>query len=92
MTTPSLDLPQSQGYNVKLSVINGSLSRLPAGFLVDPTIKGHEEIRLANYSFLIESTNKDQKVLFDLAFMKDVDKNMPPACELFSKVRRYQGS
>jgi len=35
---------------------------------------------MSAYSFLIESDNKNQKVLFDLAMMKDVDTKMAPAC------------
>jgi glyoxylase-like metal-dependent hydrolase (beta-lactamase superfamily II) len=79
MLLPIPDLPTSQGHTVKVSIINGGLSHLPAAFLVDPTIKGHEEIQLSNYSFLIESTHYDRKILFDLAFMKDLDERMPPA-------------
>ena len=79
MLPPIPDLPTSQGHTVKISIINGGLSCLPAAFLVDPTIKGHEEIRLSNYSFLVESMHHDRKLLFDLAFMKDLDERMPPA-------------
>jgi hypothetical protein len=81
MAEHALSLPPSQGHNAKVSVINGALSRMPSNLLVEHTIKGHDEIRMACYSFLIESSNKDQKVLFDLAFMKNLDENMPPACE-----------
>jgi hypothetical protein len=35
---------------------------------------------MSGYSFLIESDNKNQKVLFDLAMMKDVDTETAPAC------------
>ena len=79
MLPPIPDLPTTQGHTVKTSIINGAMSHLPAGLLVDPTITGHEEIRLADYSFLIESDHRDRKLLFDLAFMKDLDERMPPA-------------
>lgn len=79
MLPPIPDLPASQGHVVKVSIINGGLSHLPAAFLIDPTIKGHEDIRLSNYSFLIESMRRNKKLLFDLAFMKDLDERMPPA-------------
>lgn len=73
------ELPLGQGHTVKVSAINGALSRLPAELLVYPTVKGHDEIRLANYSFLIESSHRDKKILFDLAFMKNLEERMPPA-------------
>jgi glyoxylase-like metal-dependent hydrolase (beta-lactamase superfamily II) len=73
------ELPLSQGHTVKVSIMNGALSHLPAGLLVDPTIHGHEDIQLANYSFLIESPHRGKKIVFDLAFMKDLDHRMPPA-------------
>jgi glyoxylase-like metal-dependent hydrolase (beta-lactamase superfamily II) len=79
MLPPIPELPPSQDHTVKVSIINGALSHLPAGLLVEPTIKGHEDIRLANYSFLIESSHRDKKIIFDLAFMKDFDDRMPPA-------------
>lgn len=36
-------------------------------------------MRLASYSFLVESHHRSQKVLFDLAFMKDLFTRMPPS-------------
>lgn len=47
--------------------------------LVSPARDGQKYMDLANYSFLIESRHRDQSVLFDLAFMKDLDSKMPPA-------------
>ena len=79
MLPPIPELPPSQGHTVKVSIINGALSHLPAGLLVSPTIKGHDTIRLADYSFLIESAHRNRKLLFDLAFMKNLDERMPPA-------------
>lgn len=73
------ELPRSQGHTVRVSIINGALSHLPAGLLIDPTIDGHEEINLTNYSFFIESSHRNKKVLFDLAFMKNLDDGMPPS-------------
>lgn len=57
---------------------------MPSKMLVEPMIKGHEEVNMACYSFLIENSHKDQKVLFDLAFMKDLNNRMPPACRFQS--------
>lgn len=79
MPTSTLDLPPSLGHTVTVSVINGSRSRMPAPLLVDPPIKGHEMMHTSCYSFLIESPRTNQRVLFDLAFMKDVGERMPPA-------------
>ena len=73
------ELPSSKGQRVKVSIINGAMSHLPAGLLVDPTMEGHRDIQLADYSFLIESDYRGRRLLFDLAFMKDLDKRMPPA-------------
>jgi len=79
---PDLGLPPSKGHNVRVSVINGLTvdSRMAAKVAVKPPIKGHESLHMSDYRFLIESDNKNQKVLFDLAMMKDVDTKMAPAC------------
>jgi len=79
MPAPKHRLPASRGHTVRVSVINGARSWLPASFLVSNPMKGHDKIHLSDYSFLIESSNTDQKVLFDLAMMKDVNTRMPPA-------------
>ena len=34
---------------------------------------------MSTYSFLIQSSHRDKNVLFDLAFMKNLDERMPPA-------------
>lgn len=75
-----LSLPASRGHTVRVSVINGALSWLPSAMLVANPIEGHDQIRLSDYSFLVESQNTNQKVLFDLAMMKDLNEHMPPAC------------
>jgi hypothetical protein len=82
LPSPDLGLPPSKGHNVRVSVINGLAvdSRMAAKITVKPPIKGHEWLHMSDYSFLIESDNKNQKVLFDLAMMKDSDNNMAPAC------------
>ena len=74
-----LHLPPSQGHTVRVSMINGALSWLPAPLLVSNPIKGHDKIYLSDYAFLIESSLNGQKILFDLAMMKDVNTHMPPA-------------
>jgi hypothetical protein len=78
---PDLGLPPSQGYNVRLSVINGlaANSRMAAKVAVKPPIKGHEWLHMADYSFLVENEHRKQKVLFDLAMTKDLDNKMAPA-------------
>lgn len=79
MSNPAIEFPPYQGHTVKVSVINGATSRMRADIVVDsfPTDKIH--VTLAGYSFLVESENRSQKVLFDLAFMADLDNRMPPA-------------
>ena len=47
--------------------------------LVTRTSDGQKHLDLANYSFLIESLHHNKRVLFDLAFMKELDDRMPPA-------------
>jgi hypothetical protein len=78
---PDLRLPPSLGHNVRVSVINGLAadSRMAAKVAVKPPIKGHEWLHMSAYSFLIENDNKNQKVLFDLAMMRDLDNKMAPA-------------
>ncbi|KAL1861553.1 hypothetical protein Daus18300_008816 [Diaporthe australafricana] len=44
-----------------------------------PTSTAQKYMRLASYSFLVESRHRSQKILFDLAFMKDLFTRMPPA-------------
>ena len=53
---------------------------MAAKVAVKPPIKGHDWLHMSDYSFLIENDHKNQKVLFDLAMMKDLDNNMTPAC------------
>ena len=79
---PDLGLPPSQGHNVRVSVINGLNvdSRMAAKVAVKPPIQGHEWLHMSDYSFLIENENKGQKVLFDLAMMRNLNDKMAPAC------------
>lgn len=44
-----------------------------------PSSAAQKYMRLASYSFLVESDHRSQKVLFDLAFMKDMYTRMPPS-------------
>ncbi|KAK4553127.1 hypothetical protein LTR86_009854 [Recurvomyces mirabilis] len=71
-------LLEYQGHIVKLSVINAARARMPARMLVHPVRESHEFLDLAVYSFLIESGHRDEKVLFDLGFMENLDGDMPP--------------
>ena len=79
---PDLDLPPSEGYNVRVSIINclDIGSKMAAKVAVTPAIQGHEWLHMSDYSFLIENEDKKQKVLFDLGMMKDVGSKMAPAC------------
>ncbi|KAJ0115522.1 hypothetical protein J7T55_012802 [Diaporthe amygdali] len=73
--------PAYRGHCAKISVINGATTQMLSSLLVHPapTSAAQKYTRLASYSFLIESRHRLQKVLFDLAFMKDLFTRMPPA-------------
>ncbi|KAJ5603246.1 hypothetical protein N7537_006202 [Penicillium hordei] len=79
MSHHAIDFPPDQGHNVKISVINGATSKMRTDLVMDPAPADKSHITLAGYSFLIESQNRGQKVLFDLAFMTDLETRMPPA-------------
>ncbi|KAL8727922.1 MAG: hypothetical protein Q9181_005535 [Wetmoreana brouardii] len=78
MAPGDINLPAYQGHCVKVSAINGARSHMLARMLVHPPPPDNKYLDLAGYSFLIESSHRDQKVLFDLAFMKDLSARMPP--------------
>ncbi|ERF68650.1 hypothetical protein EPUS_09475 [Endocarpon pusillum Z07020] len=79
MAPDDIHFPPYQGHCVKLSVINGAKAHMATQMLVHPVPDGQKYMNLACYSFLIESPHRNQKVLFDLAFMKDLDARMPPS-------------
>lgn len=76
-----IQLPTYKGHCAKVSVINGATTQMLSSLLVHPapSSAAHKYMRLASYSFLVESTHRSQKVLFDLAFMKDLFTRMPPS-------------
>lgn len=71
-----LNIPSSQ-HVVDVSVIDSTARiKVPTGFFIKDTVKGHEILECPAYSFLIQhSTGK--KVLFDLGLRPDV-KSFPP--------------
>ena len=79
MVPEDVHFPPYQGHCVKVSVINGAKSHMPADMLVQGAPQGQKYMNLADFSFLIESRHCNQKVLFDLAFMKDPNDRMPPS-------------
>ena len=79
MIPEDIHFPPYQGHCVKVSVINGAKSHMLARMLVHPAPQGQKYMDLADFSFLIESRHCNQKVLFDLAMMKDLGDRMPPA-------------
>ncbi|PVH95102.1 Metallo-hydrolase/oxidoreductase [Periconia macrospinosa] len=83
MMPTEIQFPPYQGHSVKVSVINAAKSYMRAALLVAPAPSDHDHLELAGYSFLIESQHRDQKVIFDLAFMKDVKNRAPPALRPF---------
>lgn len=78
-TPENIRFPPYQGHCVDLSVISGGTTQMLSKMLVQPALDEQKYMRLANYSFLISSSHRQCKVLFDLAFMKDVLNRMPPA-------------
>lgn len=70
-----------KGHCAKVWVINGATTQILSSMLVHPapSSAANKYMRLASYSFLVESHHRSQKVLFDLAFMKDLFTRMPPA-------------
>jgi glyoxylase-like metal-dependent hydrolase (beta-lactamase superfamily II) len=83
MTPTKIEFPPYQGHIVKVSVINAAKSSMRAALLVTPAPSDHGYLKLAGYSFLIESQHRNQKVIFDLAFMKDVKDRAPPTLKPF---------
>jgi glyoxylase-like metal-dependent hydrolase (beta-lactamase superfamily II) len=83
MTPTKIKFPPYQGHTVKVSVINAAKSSMRAALLVTPAPSDRDHLKLAGYSFLIESQHRNHKVLFDLAFMKDVKDRAPPALKPF---------
>ena len=79
MIPENIHFPPYQGHCIKVSVINGAKSHMLARMLVHPAPQGQKYMDLADFSFLIESRHCNQKVLFDLAMMKDLVDRMPPA-------------
>jgi glyoxylase-like metal-dependent hydrolase (beta-lactamase superfamily II) len=79
MLPTDIQFPPYQGHCVKVSVINGAKSLMSAQMLVTPTRASQRYLELAGYSFFIESAQNDKKVLFDLAFMKDLQTKSPPS-------------
>ena len=78
MVPEDVHFPPYQDHCVQVSVINGAKSHMLADMLVHPAPQDQKYMDLADFSFLIESRHCKQKVLFDLAFMKDLDARMPP--------------
>lgn len=74
-----IQFPAYKGHCAKVSVINGATTQMLSNMLVHPapSSAAHKYMRLASYSFLVESYHRSQKVLFDLAFMKDLFTRMP---------------
>lgn len=76
-----IQLPAYEGHCARVSIINGATTQMLSSMLVHPapSSASHKYMRLASYSFLVESHHRSQKVLFDLAFMKDLFTRMPPS-------------
>ncbi|WPH01311.1 Hypothetical protein R9X50_00415000 [Acrodontium crateriforme] len=71
--------PPYRGHCVTVSVINGATTHMLSRMLVHRPLENQKYLRLADYSFLVESQNRQRKVLFDLAFMENMFDRMPPA-------------
>ncbi|CAI6237599.1 unnamed protein product [Periconia digitata] len=83
MMPTKIQFPPYQGQSVRVSVINAAKSSMRAALLVAPAPSDHDHLDLAGYSFLVESQNRDQKVIFDLGFMEDVATKAPPVLKPF---------
>ncbi|KAF2219784.1 hypothetical protein BDZ85DRAFT_243016 [Elsinoe ampelina] len=77
-TPQDVQLPPYQGHCVDVSIIDGGITHMLSQMLVHPAPKQQKYLRLADYSFLIESSHRRQKALFDLGFMANVTERMPP--------------
>ena len=68
---PTLHLPQSDSV-VEISIINTTCDIVvPANAFVQPVLKGHEELNLPTFSFLIKNKKLDKIILFDIGCRKD---------------------
>lgn len=76
-----IQFPAYEGHCARVSIINGAITQMLSSLLVHPapSSASRKYMRLASYSFLVESRHRSQKVLFDLAFMKDLFNRMPPS-------------
>ena len=83
MGREGVHLPKYQGHCVKVSIINAAKLRMQASELVAPAPQRQKHRHLADYSFLIESPHCDEKVIFDLGFLKDYSARMPPSLKDF---------
>jgi glyoxylase-like metal-dependent hydrolase (beta-lactamase superfamily II) len=73
--SPALNIPPST-FIVTLSCIDTtSTVFLSPSFVVEPAIKGHDELVCPNYAFLIE--HEGTNILFDLGAKKDLDGYSP---------------
>lgn len=76
---PALSFPPSRGHIVNVSLIHGGRLTLPTAYVFEPPIAGYDVFDFPCYSFLIESENTGQKVLYDLGTMKEWKTKLPPA-------------
>lgn len=76
-----IQFPAYKGHCARAFIINGATTQMLSSMLVHPAPNSPvpKYMRLASYSFLVESHHRSQKVLFDLAFMKDLFTRMPPS-------------
>ncbi|KAL4912420.1 beta-lactamase-like protein [Aspergillus aurantiobrunneus] len=83
MRLNEIQFPPYLGHTVKVYAINGAKCQMRADLLVHPPPVDDDYLNLVDYSFLIVSEHRGQRVLYDLAFMKDLERHAPPAVQTF---------
>ncbi|KAJ1709910.1 hypothetical protein NYO67_7942 [Aspergillus flavus] len=73
----SLILPEFKGSTVDVSIIHAGQITVPAVYILQSPIPGHDLLDIPCYSFLIENKRR-KKVLFDLGPRKDWREKLPP--------------
>lgn len=81
MKPSDIAFPPFQGHTVQVSVINGAKCHMRADVLLHPPPIDQKYLHLTGYSFLIVSPNRSQRVIYDLAFMADLEHRVPPAVQ-----------
>ena len=89
MSQSTLNIPSSDStVNVHIIDSTAHISGIPAGFFMEPAIKGYDIVDAPAYSFLVEHPKDGRKVVFDLGVRKDWE-NLPPSIVKRAKEGNY---